>query len=61
MYAFGHFFVVSLVHASIMSRGGSTLWTIESGGKQDMSEEPRSLWDRIESHLRPQEVCRNTA
>lgn len=39
-----------------MTRGGSPLWTIETAEKQGGAEEPRSLWDRVESHLRPQEV-----
>ena len=40
----------------VMACGRSPLWAIETVEKQGVAEEPRSLWDRVESHLRRQEV-----
>lgn len=39
-----------------MTCSGSPLWTIEAAERQGVAKEPRSLWDRVESHLRLQEV-----
>ena len=41
-----------------MNHSVSPLWAIETTTteKEAATGEPRSLWDRVEAHLRPQEV-----
>lgn len=44
--------------ADAMNHGGPPMWAIETAEEKDTPGALRSLWDRVESNLRPQEVRR---